>query len=213
MTGQRFGSLVAFSIDREKTRRGRTYWFFKCDCGTVVSISRDHMRNGERTSCGCKTEHSTRFKERHGLSFSAEHRAWARMKSDCFNPKTERFHNYGGRGITVAKEWVDNFEAFYAHIGPRPSSKHSVDRIDVEGNYEPGNVRWATLVEQCRNRRNNIHATINGDTKCVSEWCDLLGIKRNLAYQRIRKGWDPAKAILTPRMINRTRKETTRYPA
>ena len=198
MTGQRYGSLVALRVDRGRTKRGRTYWVFRCDCGSETSIARGLIRTGERDSCGCRTIHSGRFQEDHGMSYTAEHRAWTRMKRDCLNVNTPGYFRYGGRGINVCPEWVASFEAFYRHIGTRPSTRHSVDRIDCNGHYEPGNVRWATQKQQSLNRRASIRVTIDGKTKCVSEWCDELGVPRYRAYNRIRAGWSPEAAILRP---------------
>ncbi len=114
----------------------------------------------------------------HGLSSSPEYWAWASMKARCLNVKSPQFADYGGRGISVSPEWVASFESFIAHIGRRPSPQHSIDRIENDGNYEPGNVRWATSATQNRNRRNNHWVTFNGKTLTLEDWardCSTTG--------------------------------------
>jgi hypothetical protein len=110
------------------------------------------------------------------------------MVGRCTNPKTPHFHNYGGRGISVCDEWINNFSAFFAHVGHRPSSLHSIDRKDNNGNYEPGNVRWATQAEQQRNLRKNINITVGGETKCAREWSRQFGVDHKIIISRFRRG-------------------------
>ncbi len=105
----------------------------------------------------------------------------------CCDEESDNYQNYGARGITVADAWQRDFRAFREHVGPRPSSSHSIDRIDVNGNYEPGNVRWATRLEQARNKRTNKIVTIQGVTLNVSAWAELCGISRERMGQRFAK--------------------------
>lgn len=121
-----------------------------------------------------------------------EYRAWINMKSRCYTPSSTGFENYGGRGITVCDRWRDSFDAFYADMGPRPTAKHSIDRRDVNGSYEPGNCRWATMVQQARNTRKNRKV---GDGVLV-EAIQKSGLKTSTVASRLRRGW-PIEAALT----------------
>lgn len=132
------------------------------------------------------------------MNKTPEHRAWVGMKQRCTNPKKRDFKHYGGRGITVCSEWLASFMAFYAHIGPRPSDKHSLDRIDVNRGYEPGNVRWVTHQQQVENTRVVRLVTINGETRTVSAWERLMGLSRGQVRMREKSGWSIEDAILTP---------------
>lgn len=126
----------------------------QCSCGTVRIVAVQTLKSGASTSCGCVRDSATSQRNTtHGLSTLPEYKTWCGMKDRCHNSKNKFFHLYGGRGIEVCSEWRDDFAAFFAHVGPRPSPKLSIDRIDVNRGYEPGNVRWATASQQSRNRR------------------------------------------------------------
>lgn len=152
ITGQRFGTLLAINSYRDK---GKLKWVCLCDCGNSVYTNVGSLRCGNTTNCGCNRKVKTALlKYSHGMVGTPEYIAWASMKSRCStDPNTRYYKWYGIRGITVCAEWQNDFLAFYNHIGPRPSSDLSLDRIDNNGNYEPGNVRWATKEQQIANRR------------------------------------------------------------
>lgn len=124
-----------------------------------------------------------------GHSPSPEYVCWQSMRDRCANPKNRSFADYGGRGITVCAEWERSFAAFLAAVGPKPSPAHSIDRIDNERGYEPGNVRWATRTEQNRNKRNARMVTLDGITRTVPEWCVHFGISIKTFDSRTRAGW------------------------
>ena len=139
---------------------------------------------------------------RHGYktagSYSTEYAIWNGMRSRCGNPNNPTFQRYGARGIKVCPAWTEDFMNFLRDMGRRPSPDHTLDRIDNDGNYEPGNCRWATRQEQCRNRRSSKFLTIGSETKTQAEWAQEAGIRQGTIYERLKLGWSPEKAVTTP---------------
>lgn len=154
LVGMRFGRLTVIELSQRKSH-GNLLWLCHCDCGGSKEVTGCNLKSGNSTSCGCfKRENVSKTFLRHGQSRSGatEYGIWKGMRKRCNNINSPRFKDYGGRGIAVYDRWRD-FENFYADMGPRPSLQHSIDRIDVDGNYEPDNCRWATHLEQRKNRR------------------------------------------------------------
>lgn len=137
-------------------------------------------------------------REKHGMRWTPEYQSWIGMKQRCSNPKKREYPHYGGRGIKVCEEWVGSFISFYNCVGKRPSDKHSIDRIDVNGHYEPNNVRWATQQEQIDNTRVVKLVTINGKTQSHAAWGREMGLSSGQITSRIKSGWSEMEAILTP---------------
>ena len=135
---------------------------------------------------------------KHGKNHTPEYAVWNRMIERCTNQNHKSFNDYGGREIKICKQWRESFESFYADMGPRPSPEHSIDRINNDGNYEPGNCRWATRVQQGQNKRNNHRVTINGTTKSLMQWCHDIGISYATVYHRVRDGLSIEDAITIP---------------
>lgn len=160
--GLRFGRLLVTSLGgwyySPRGLRSRKYKC-RCDCGTVVQITRSNLMNGKTNSCGClQSEMITARNFKHGhkvrSGMSPEYSSWRSMIDRCTNPKQKSWKFYGARGISIYKTWLTDFKSFLDHIGPRPSLKHTLDRYpDKNGNYQPGNVRWATYIQQANNRR------------------------------------------------------------
>ena len=140
----------------------------------------------------------TRRLRSHGLSYSPEYRAWQTMRLRCINPKNAAWPNYGGRGVTVCEAWLDDPTQFYRDMGPKPSPKHELDRIDNDGPYSPENCRWVTRKINDRNRRNNHLLQHDGATCTVAEWAERTGLTTVLIAHRIKAGWSVARTLTTP---------------
>lgn len=159
-TGAVFGRLRAVAATKIEGRK-ETYWECLCLCGTTKLVMAQNLRDGRIRSCGCLLKESTSKRRtkhkqsRVGLDRkpSSEYKAWCAMRDRCNRVNHVGYKDYGGRGIRVDPTWEASFEAFYAYIGPKPTPAHTLDRVDVNGHYEPGNVRWATRKEQAANTR------------------------------------------------------------
>jgi hypothetical protein len=154
LTGRTFGRLLVLSRDDSSRSAKQSYWICRCDCGKVKSIQRAALVTGRTVSCGCfAKEAAAKANTTHGLHRAPEYYIWNSARDRCRNPNNPGYPDYGGRGIQMCDRWANSFEAFYADMGPRPSPELSIDRIENDGNYEPGNCRWATKEEQMLNRR------------------------------------------------------------
>ena len=140
---------------------------------------------------------------RNGRSHRPEYSNWSAMKARCLNPNHKNFKQYKGRGIKVCERWRNSFDNFYADMGPKPSPKHSIERRDNDGDYEPSNCFWATQAEQRRNQRNNRLLTFDGKTQCLIDWAAETGISRQAIYRRLKRGWDVQKALTIPTEVGR----------
>ena len=198
--GAKFGRLKVLGVDQEFV--GRTYnanhWLFKCDCGAVISETPSRVLSGHKQSCGCrKASHGVK----HGLYSDPFYHTWWSMMQRCNNPKHHGYNRYGARGIDVCDEWRDvaQFAEWAHNTYPKSGLKYTLDRIDNNKGYSPENCRWATAKVQMNNRRKTIFATVNGETKPISEWCEIYRMPLQVVSSRIRiMKWDALKALTTP---------------
>lgn len=161
----------------------------------AVSPRESQSRNSRRGSRAAPPE--TLIRPRHGGSRDPVYRIWQNIKDRCRNPNNPHFHNYGGRGITLHPEWL-KFPAFLAAVGPRPYPSATLERMDNDGSYAPGNVRWATRKEQARNQRKNRLLTVGGETKPLAAWAEDVGLRPSTIHYRLRTGMSDEAAVLTP---------------
>lgn len=195
------GKLKQIGVSFNADKRWRYKAVFECDCGNRVVAFVSNVKSGATSSCGCVRiavlEHQT-YRITHGMSNSSEYKIWYGIKDRCLNVENKNYRDYGGRGVTVCERWRNSFEAFFADMGPRPTRSHSIDRFpDNNGNYEPGNCRWATQTEQQRNRRSNKRLEIDGHKKCIVEWAEESGVPADRIRQRLKSGWSPDRAVKT----------------
>lgn len=196
ITGQTFNRLfVICKTTPNKWNKAR--WKCKCSCGNFIDVDGESLKSKNTQSCGClNRERSHEANHKHGLCGTPEYTSWCQMISRCHCPTAKYFFNYGGRGIEVFPEWREDFMSFYNHIGARPTVKHTIERIDNNAGYFPGNVRWATRREQANNTRRNQFITANGETHTIAQWARITGICAGTIYSRIRLGWNPVKAVI-----------------
>lgn len=199
--GDKYGRLTVVREVEPKRSAGQVQRSVecRCECGVVKEYRFYSLRNGNTSSCGCLArEVAGSGSKTHGLSDTAEYGIWQGMLSRCDSSGSQANRNYGGRGIAVCDRWR-SFESFYEDMGPRPSSKHSIDRINNNGDYEPGNCRWATQKEQARNTRVNYLVEHNGEVKCVADWAEQYGFRPSVLYIRLVKlGWTFEKSVSWP---------------
>ncbi len=194
LVGQTYYRLTVVSR-AENSKRGQRRWLCKCECGNDVTVLGTQLRNGHTKSCGCLSRDRV---TKHGLCKSSEYIIWQQMKERCYNVKKESHKRYGARGITVCDRWRESFENFLADMGPRPAGM-SLDRIDNNGNYEPGNCRWADNETQYRNRRQTVWIEFNGEKLCQKDWAKRYNIDEATLAQRIARGWPLEKAFTEPK--------------
>jgi hypothetical protein len=189
LTGQKFNRLTA--IERVETK-----WRFRCDCGIEIVAFANNVKRGGTTSCGCyHREQMAARSTTHGNSSHELFGTYTQMLNRCLDPKHAAYKNYGGRGVKVCARWLESFESFIADMGDRPEGM-TLDRFpDASGNYEPGNVRWATTAEQNRNTRRNVLVTVGEITQTVRDWEIAAGVGKGTFQRRIDLGWPPARAV------------------
>jgi hypothetical protein len=189
MFNKKFGRLTVIEFVGSKNKR--RMWKCQCECGNTTIVSTSDLATGNTTSCGCKHKelyhkHSVEMKT-HGMTNTRLYHCWTDMKQRCTNPKNAHFKYYGGRGIKVCEEWNNstNFIEWALKNGYRDDL--TLDRINVNGNYEPSNCRWATIKEQANNKTNNVFYTHNGETLTLAQWCERLGLNSQCISSKVHK--------------------------
>lgn len=202
LSGQRFGRLTV--VERAGTKvtpcgSKRTLWLCKCDCGNTTITATQELKKGDTKSCGCyQRDRISEVSTTHGMRRTKLYHRWLDMRQRCSNPKNSRYSDWGGRGITVCDEWqqFEPFRDWALANGYRDDL--TLDRIDVNGNYEPSNCRWITNKEQCNNKRVNSLLTYNGKTQTISQWADEVNINPLTLGARIKNGWSTERALTEP---------------
>lgn len=204
LTGMKFGRLTV--IERaENNKSGRTRWKCKCDCGVEIVVDGKHLRRGYVKSCGCfrkelMKKSAIKRNTEHGMSGTKIHLIWISMIQRCNNPNCKSYPLYGGRGIEVCTEWKNDFLAFYNYVSTLEhcgEEGYTLDRINVNGDYEPGNVRFADAKTQTRNRRNTVIVEYNNKQIPLGEASEKSGIKYSTLLARLHRG-DRGEKLFRP---------------
>lgn len=196
-------TVISGEVFDDKSK-GRPCLELLCDCGNKIIVTVNHFQGGAVKSCGCRRikksrERAIKRNTTHGNVGHPLFQTWYDMLRRCNDHRNGSYKNYGHRGIKVCKRWEKSFDAFVDDVGPRPSNGYTLDRINVDGHYEPENCRWATQKMQCRNTRRNIFFEINGSEKTLVEWCSIYNAKYQRVLDRVKKlGWTVEEALIRP---------------
>lgn len=199
LTGQKFGRLTVIAR-AQSNKDGQPRWMCQCDCGNTTISYGMHLKSGASKSCGCLTAEKSRERAtKHGLSTTKLYPIWKGIKHRCYNPNNKRFMHYGAKGIRICTEWQGNFKVFYDWaMANGYKDGLTIERIDINGNYEPSNCRWATTKEQANNKSQNHFLTYNGKTQTMAQWAEETGIKYTTLRARINDyHWSVERALTT----------------
>lgn len=202
LSGKRFGRLTV--ISRAERQEKHIMWLCKCDCGTEKRIRGSHLTGGKIVSCGCFKDENTGNRVRtHGKSKTFIYRVYTHMRGRCCCQTDARYSFYGGRGIKVCEEWLNDFQAFYDWAITNGYQKGlTIDRIDNDGDYEPSNCRWATVKVQANNKSNNHFLEHDGERLTIAQWSDKTGISQDAIERRINlRNWSIERTLTTPMRI------------
>lgn len=199
ITGRRFGRLTVIGIAGRDNHR-QVIWRCRCDCGKEANVRGYSLRSGNTQSCGCLAdERRAETHRKHGGTHTRLYRIWGGMKARCFSPNEPCYPYYGGRGIKVCDEWLsfETFQTWAISHGYRDDL--TIDRINVNGHYEPSNCRWATLKVQQNNKRSNRVIEFNGESRTLQEWAEAIGINHSTLIERIERWGSVEEALTIPR--------------
>lgn len=192
--GERYQMLVVKEFP-VATAKGRWCARVLCDCGRTSIARACDLASGRVKSCGCRSRAAlAEGRVRHGMAGTKEYMIWAMAKDRCTNPRNRSYDRYGGRGIKMDPVWVGDYARFYADMGPRPSLSHTLERIDLNGDYAPGNCVWATYAQQNRNTSRNVYVLANGKRYVLKDLALAIGLKPNtVANRRLRRRWPESR--------------------
>lgn len=213
LSGRKFGRLLVVQRSEDYVSPNGHHvvcWECECDCGTKhYIVSGNSLKKGSTSSCGCISKEFPKHKT-HGQSKTQLYKEWCDIKKRCYNSKSKSYPDYGMRGITLCQEWHD-YVKYYAYVSVLPHFQekgYTLNRIDNNGNYEPGNVEWATKAEQANNRRSSRLLEYNEKRQTIAQWSAEIGIEQTTLSARLRMGWSIEKALTTP-LKNKKQKVAT----
>jgi hypothetical protein len=190
----------------QKTSQAQSYWLCRCICENWNIVAKGKLKSGKTKSCGCHKDQAVGDRNRtHGLSRSRSHNIWCGIHSRCYDPNSQSYEGYGGRGIIVCERWhgPNGFANFLLDMGEPPSQEYSLDRKNNDGPYSPENCKWSDRYEQARNTRRNRYLTAQDQTYCISQWSEITGLKQGLIAARVRRGWSDEEALEFKERIHR----------
>lgn len=189
MIGKRFNNLIVLCQSEEKDKTNHLKYLCKCDCGNITTVLGSSLRSGHTKSCGCLI-----FK--HKKTYDRLYIIYSNMKARCYNQNNKYYKDYGGRGITICDEWLNDFMSFYNWSYENGYNETlTIDRIDNNKGYSPDNCRWTTPKQQANNRRNNIYLTYNDRTHTLTQWSEELGIHYNCLWKRHKLRWSDKECL------------------
>lgn len=203
LDGQRFGLLKV--IGRAPNAGGYAMWNCRCDCGVEIIAGGNKLRQGRKNKCA-SSAHKAQRPVPLTTMYKSEYQSWINMRERCNNPKHGKYYLYGGRGITVCERWQTSFRDFMLDMGRKSDPKFTIERKDVNGNYEPKNCKWISRAEQGRNMRHSVFVTYKGRKMLLMDLTAELGLSRNIVYQRLKMGWPLDLALFAP--VNHYKKKS-----
>lgn len=198
LTGQKFGRLTVINLLSERAKNGMKIYKCLCNCGNYINVRHGNLTSGNTKSCGCfNSDCSSKRNSTHHKTHTRLYKIYYNMKTMCYNKNSTRYSDWGGRGIGVCDEWLNDFMSFYNWaINNGYNDTLTIDRIDNNKGYSPSNCRWVTNQEQSNNRRSNINITYNGKTQTMTQWAEELGINYNTLRMRHFRGWSDKEILL-----------------
>jgi len=200
ITGNKYGRLTV--IERAPNKKKKPMWNCLCECGNKITARSDQLKCGDTKSCGCfrkEVYEQGNNRRSHGKTNHRLYRIYRGMRNRCKLENHVAYKHYGGRGIKVCDEWLCDFKKFYDwSINNGYSDNLSIDRIDSNGNYKPTNCQWVTQKVQARNTRQNVNIKIDGEVRCLTDWCDIYNIRRTTAQGRLDSGWGVKESFSVP---------------